>query len=54
MRESQVEMGLEGPINPSRPLESFIDTLLQALANCQTCFDKVVLVDSSSSIRLQK
>ena len=45
---------VEDPSHPSRPLDSFIDTLLQALANCQTCFDKVVLVDLSSSIRLQR
>lgn len=43
-----------GPSQPSQPSITFIETLLQALANCRNRFDKVVLVDSSSSIRLQK
>ena len=40
--------------NPGQPLNTFIETLLQTLANSRNRFDKVVLIDSSSSIRLQK
>ena len=51
LRESHAREDLR---DPGQPLNSSIETVLQALANCRNRFDKVVLVDPSAHTKLHK